>query len=391
MQSNRYAGAQRHYGIRKQAAQHCGGKLSREAAAHASVPKAKPEEKTETGQKTGIRQTSTLSAAVPDGEADGVLLNMRTAEEEKARYTLSGSTYLNEMLPLVSDFPHVFVICAYGESPYLESCIQSVLTQKQNLRKGRGKRRMPVLLCTSTPNAHIEELAERYRLPLFVRRGQSSLRADWNFGIEMAKIWAGAQLVTIAHQDDVYHPDYRARLFSAWKKYGNKLSVFCAHYRSINAKGEKIRGKTETVKRILRLPLHIFFLRRRKAGKRLALRFGNSIGCPTCTYNLLRTGLPLFQKNYQFALDWDTLWRLAGQDGYFICSERALMDYRIHDGAATKANIVNHNREGEETALFSQMWPGPVVRILMHFYKKAYTAYEQPGEARTGKKAARTK
>ena len=73
--------------------------------------------------------------------------------------------------------------------------------------------------------------------------------------------------------------------------------------------------------------------------KRLALRFGNSIGCPTCTYNLDVTGLPIFRNHYQFVIDWDTLWRLAGEPGKFICIEKELMEYRVHEGAATRANM----------------------------------------------------
>ena len=58
---------------------------------------------------------------------------------------------------------HTFVICAYGESPYLEECICSLLNQK---------RKSPVLIATSTPNEHIERLAEKYHLQVKVNQGK---------------------------------------------------------------------------------------------------------------------------------------------------------------------------------------------------------------------------
>ena len=265
---------------------------------------------------------------------------------------------------------HCFAICAYGASPYLETCIRSVLSQSAKMPSA-------VIVCTSTPNEKIERLCTKYDLPLYVRAGKSGLKDDWNFAVQMAAEKTAAAYVTIAHQDDRYHPAYTAQLFRAIQKYKNQLLVFCSHYRTIDANGNEIPGKAEHIKRILRIPLHIWPLNTTCFGKRLALRFGNSIGCPTCTYRIAECGLPLFQNDYAFVIDWDTLWHLAAKKGRIVCDEHALLDYRIHGGAATKTNIKNHNREREETELFCRMWPLPIVRILMHFYKKAYTAYDE--------------
>ena len=46
---------------------------------------------------------------------------------------------------------HTFIICAYGESPYLEECIRSLFAQKV---------RSEICIATSTPNRHIQSLAE---------------------------------------------------------------------------------------------------------------------------------------------------------------------------------------------------------------------------------------
>ena len=102
---------------------------------------------------------------------------------------------------------HCFAISAYGESPYLEECIRSLRGQSVRTR---------VILCTSTPNDLIRELAGRYALPLYIREGASSLHADWNFAVETAVRETEAELVTVAHQDDIYHRDYVKALQAAW-------------------------------------------------------------------------------------------------------------------------------------------------------------------------------
>ena len=105
--------------------------------------------------------------------------------------------------------------------------------------------------------------------------------------------------------------------------------------------------------------------------------FGNPIICPSCTYDKEVLGAPLFDSPYKFALDWDTMWKLADHPGRFTCVERPLIRYRIHEGATTKACIEDHRRTADETAMDGKIWPKPVVKVLMHFYRKAYSAYEK--------------
>ena len=90
---------------------------------------------------------------------------------------------------------HTFAVCAYGDSPYLESCIRSLVRQPGNPE---------IICCTSTPSQYIEETAWKYGVPLHVRDGESNIQDDWNFAYETAK----GDLVTLAHQDDMYHKDY---------------------------------------------------------------------------------------------------------------------------------------------------------------------------------------
>ncbi len=262
-------------------------------------------------------------------------------------------------------YKHCFAVAAYGESPYLPLLLHSLKMQSIKSR---------VIICTSTPNRYITRLSAEYGYPVYVRNGAHGLQADWNFAYEMG---AGeARLVTIAHQDDLYFPDYTKALLYAFSHYPD-MSVFCCRYDTIDGRGNTIDGRAESVKRLLRLRLRRHDRADRTAVKLSALRYGNGIGCPSCTYHTAYCPAPLFRNDYKFVIDWDTLIRLAEAPGRFICIEKPLMAYRVHAGAETMRNIENHNREKEEQMMFRKLHSALVTKLLMHFYKKSYGAYKE--------------
>lgn len=260
---------------------------------------------------------------------------------------------------------HTFSICAYKDSPYIEDCIVSL--ENQAIKSN-------IIMCTSTPSSYLSKLAERHGIRLYVREGKSSLFDDWNFAAEKAVSETNAELVTIAHQDDIYERNYTRALAKAVRIYPD-MSLFCTRYRTIDKDGKLIQGRAEHVKRVLRTLLRMRRLADKRIIKRSALILGNGICCPSCTYNIKLTGLPVFKNKEHFVIDWETLLRLADEPGRFVCVERELMDYRIHDGAETKKNIDNHNREHEEYAVFKGIWPAPVAWLIMRFYRLSYSAY----------------
>ena len=273
---------------------------------------------------------------------------------------------------------HAFVICAYKKSPYLEFCMQSL--RRQSVKSD-------IYLVTSTPSEYIDNLAEKYRIPVIVRDGASSLKEDWLFGWRLAGKEHG--LVTIAHQDDKYHPNYTEELLKAYERWPD-MTVFCSDYAVLKTEegtlsdGTGYPGTTELiyndkvryVKKLLRLPLRIRSLAHRTFMKKSVLMFGNSICCPSCTYNHDIIGDDMFRSDMEFALDWDNLYELAQKPGRFICSERPLIAYRVHDGATTKACIEDNRRSKDEFAMFRKIWPEWIVKILMRYYKKAYENYD---------------
>lgn len=262
-------------------------------------------------------------------------------------------------------FSHIFAVAAYGESPYLDGLLSSL--KNQSLKS-------EIILCSSTDNSFLRELSGKYKIPLLIREGEPGLRDDWNFAYEEGR--RRALLVTIAHQDDLYYPAYSSELRKAYEAYED-MSLFCCRYDTVNRDGRKITGISELVKRILRLKLRWRSRADRTSVKLSALRWGNGIGCPSCSYNSEICGSPLFQNDYHFIIDWDTLIRLARLPGRFICVEKPLMAYRVHEGAETMKQIESHNREREEELEFRALHGPIMARLIMYFYRRSYGAYRR--------------
>lgn len=262
-----------------------------------------------------------------------------------------------------NNFKHVFSVCAYKESPYLDECIASL--KKQSLQS-------EIIICTSTPNNFIQNIAQKYKLPLYVREGASDIKDDWNFAYNTAD----GDYITIAHQDDVYDPLYAEEIQRKIKNTTDTDGIIAlTDYIPLKDGKKGPRDINSKIRRFLRTPLKSNFLSRQKWARKLTLAFGNSICCPSVTYHKSYLGNTIFTSDYKFNIDWDTFYKLSQKDGAFIYVDQPLIWYRIHDEATSKAFIENQLRVTEDTDMFRQFWPNWIVHLLMYFYKKAYNTY----------------
>lgn len=257
---------------------------------------------------------------------------------------------------------HTFSICAYKDSPYLEACIRSVTGQSVPAR---------VILCTSTPSSYLEGLAEKYRIPMFVRDGESGIGEDWNFAFEQAD----GDYVTIAHQDDLYGRDYLKTFLGYQRRYPD-ISLFATDYVTVRGKKVIPIERLTLVKKLLRIPLRAPWLNHISMVKKSSLLFGNSICCPACTYRKDKAEVPFFRPDLHFALDWDKLITLAEEPGRFICAEKPLVFHRLHPDAATNVCMKGAQRFAEESMMFKRMWPKAAAEFFMKYYRKAYDSYQ---------------
>lgn len=255
---------------------------------------------------------------------------------------------------------HTFAISAYKESQFLEQCILSLLPQRKY---------SDIILCTSTPNRHIQDLAEKYQIPLYIREGKSDIQDDWNFACSKVK----TKWVTIAHQDDQYCPEYAKELTEKISERPEAVLAF-TDYRPMK-NGKETTDLNCIVKKVIRIPMKNRRMSASKRWKRRILSFGNSINCPSCAYNLSLISGDVFTSELKFALDWDTFVKLADTSHPFIYIDKVLVLYRIHSEATSKDYTESERRKSDEYYMFRQFWPEPFINVYFHLFKLSYKTY----------------
>lgn len=255
---------------------------------------------------------------------------------------------------------HTFAICAYGESNYIEECIKSLVDQKVTTN---------IIICTSTPSAFLDEMACKYSLKLFVNNemvNKSNIATDWNYAVGCAD----TQLVTIAHQDDIYKPDYSKRILEDLNNAGHPLIAF-TDYAELRAGIEVSDIKNLNIKRIMLSPLKKRSFWKSVFVRRRILSFGSAICCPSVTYVKPNLPSPMFLTGYKVSLDWQAWERFSRLKGEFVFVNDILMIHRIHEESETTKNICDNNRTREDYEMLCKFWPMPIARIIDYWYRRS--------------------
>lgn len=256
---------------------------------------------------------------------------------------------------------HAFAVCAYKESPFLKECIESLLSQKLPSK---------VVMCTSTPNDHIQALAQDYSIPLFINEGSSGIGPDWEFALNCSD----TKFVTLAHQDDIYCPSYSATAVEHMRyaeEMGATPLIFFSDYGEIR-NGEVVDSNRilETKRRLLRPLASAQFVDSVKK-RRSVLRLGNPICCPSVTYNNEILPKPLFDTSMKQGLDWKAWERLSRMDGAFCYAPEVLMRHRIHEESETSQGIETSIRAKEDRRMLELFWPKPLALLISKIYSIA--------------------
>lgn len=257
---------------------------------------------------------------------------------------------------------HTFAICAYKESPYLEACIQSLLTQEDTAQ---------IILCTATPNKHIASLADVYELPLFVNDNEPGIASDWNYALACAD----TPYVTIAHQDDIYEPAYSKHMRAGMAAMKRPLLYF-TNYGEIRGRERITESHLLAVKRRLLRLLENGRNASSKRVRRRALSLGSAICCPSVTLAVNNLPHPVFAEGLKSNLDWQAWARIADMDGQFYYDPEILMYHRIHEGSETSALIVDSTRTEEDLYMLKQFWPSPIASLINLVYKRGQKSNE---------------
>lgn len=253
---------------------------------------------------------------------------------------------------------HAFVVPAYGCSPFLRDCLDSL--RQQTLRS-------PIHIVTSTPWEGLALIAEEFGAVLHVHGPNRGIGRDWNAALSVVD----ADWVTIAHQDDVYLPRFAERTRDALEDSPDAILVFTGY-------GELIARAVRrwTAPLVVKIALQeLAFLGAQRIGSRSAkrrlLRFGCAIPCPSVTLRKLNGG-DVFREDLRVNLDWDAWLSLAERSGAFVRVRECLMLHRIHVASETSDGIESGVRGTEDLMIFRRLWPEGVARVLARFYSMSY-------------------
>lgn len=265
------------------------------------------------------------------------------------------------MAAIRTDKTHTFVIAAYKESEYLEEAIKSLLAQSV---------KSVIVIATSTPNDHIGALAEKYNIPVLVNHNEDAktISGDFSFALQCAD----TDFVTIAHQDDIYDPDYTREILK--KADGRKPIILFTGYYEIRG-GEKVyKNKLLNTKKLMNIGFKLF--PKSKFVRKKVLSFGCPICCPAVTYPRSTYSGFKFSNSVEQCVDWEAWLRLMKLDGEFLYISKPLMGHRVHENSTTTKNIADNSRYDEELAIFKQLWSDRFAEWLIKRYHKASDSNE---------------
>jgi len=255
----------------------------------------------------------------------------------------------------ISACDHVFVVPAFGDSPFLAGCLASL--RAQWLPSG-------IIITTSTPSDHIAAVAREAGVEVIVNPERRGIAADWNFALSVAD----RRYATLAHQDDIYAPDFLAQTLTAFA--GDSGGVLCfTGYQEIDDLGAAKSSKTSRVKHLIELAT----LGRSRAVRyprlRAYLSFGNPLPCSSVTFDTKKLRGFRFSADYASNLDWDAWWRLMEDGATFLRAPDRLVGRRHNALTATARLKRDGTRAAEDLIMFHRAWPRPVADTLAAVYR----------------------
>jgi len=254
---------------------------------------------------------------------------------------------------------HTFAILAHQKSSYLELCIESLLNQTL---------KSEMLIATSTPSNYLDEISKKFNIPVVINKDKKGIASDWSFAYNCCN----TKYITLAHQDDIYFPEYTKLMLNRNKNKNNNLITFTDYCEIYNDEYQY----TNSLLFIKRLIIYPFFLFKSGISSfqllKIMLSFGNPICCPTIMYNQKNIGHFNFDSTFHMNLDWDAEIRLAKIPGSFTYIKKILLARRIHKDSATNKALEMNRRQYEDKIIFNKLWSRPMAHLILKLYSICY-------------------
>ena len=262
---------------------------------------------------------------------------------------------------------HSFAVVAYKDSPYLSNCLDSLKAQtKEGI----------IYLTTSTPSEYLNDISKKYGIQLFVTEPGQGITHDWNFSLQMGK----TKYITLAHQDDVYMPEYAENCVKAAEKFNDTLICF-TDYTEIIEGEERVNNSLLRIKRFM---LWFFMPFKKNLNKSFWKKRLLSIGCPvpapSVMFNREKLNDFTFSEQFSINMDWEAWYRMTKMKGRFVYVKKKLLKHRIHAESATTFGIKENLRQKEDLIMFKKFWPGFIAKLLSRFYARSYKSNNSSGK-----------
>jgi glycosyltransferase involved in cell wall biosynthesis len=187
------------------------------------------------------------------------------------------------------------------------------------------------------------------------RRG---LAGNWNSALTRTT----SPLVVLAHQDDVYARSFLATTARLLNEYPR---AFAAHTRAqyVDAEGNPVESAASRYK-------DGFWPQPEPAEREprdevLVLQRGNYVICPAVMLRMAAVrDIGLFNEQYRFVPDWEYWLRGLLRGHTLVGTHARLIDWRRHEGTATRAEEGTFRRYDEELAL--QHWLANAANLPLH-------------------------
>ena len=254
------------------------------------------------------------------------------------------------------------VICAYKECEALETCVQKIIHQSVRSR---------VLISTSTPNDHIQRIAQKYHIEVRVNPEGGHVK-DYNFALAQVE----TKLGMIAHQDDYLHSRFVEKSLAGLNRASDPILSFTDYIEMHDGEVDRHASGLVMIKRMLVWPMRVPLVRRTSFFKRLGQCLGNPITHPTVICVMDRLPEEIFREKYQASMDWDLWERLSRKKGEFVYIPEVLLAHRMSSDNATAKLLESENkRYPEEYEILSRFWPPLIAKLIMIPYSKSAKYY----------------
>ena len=190
-----------------------------------------------------------------------------------------------------------------------------------------------------------------------INDSESNKGNDYNFALSTFN----TKLITIVHQDDLYHRNYAKEVINCYEKNKDANLIFTDYY-EIHKDIKVKHSFTLLRKKLMILPLKYRIFQNKKHYKLKSLKYGQCFCTSSVTFVKKNVKKNFFPKNLKYYNDWQAFINLSlDEKKRMVYLPKKLVGYRMDE----KEFDINKVKEKER--ILKMLWPD---KIIDYFFKK---------------------